>query len=828
MDEVACDECGALNPVSNDACSECGEVLSGDGDVEPPLGVVSNDDGESSDYWGEIASLRNQVRQATTLLLQVQERIGQLERRWPSGAAAANVVQRPAAERPRLDRRPAEDAADPTVNPGAARIDPTTLSLQADAEGIASAGAATTDAAGDGSDSGKAWWQEGLDWELLLGRNWFAIVGAVALVFGTGFFLKLAFDNNWIGDTGRVVLGIVVGLALLGVGEYTQRKVPVWAQPVTAGGAGILYLSFYAAFGLYELIRPDIAFGLLALVVIMTALLALRYESRVIGVLGIIGAFLSPLLLGLDLPDVRLVLVYILLVDVGILAVSTFRNWRWFTLLGWIGSYGLFVYWLEIFPDYDAVLVQIALSGVFLVLAAATTLFHLLWRRTPNLADLALMSLNAAAYFALTYGILSDDYDPWLGPVALGMTLFYGLIAFTAIRRPSSPAQIALFALTIAMVSLTIAVPLQLGGIWITVAWAAEGAVLVWAGFLLSKRAMRVFGLGVLVVALGNLVLVDLLVFGGRVDLYGFNPVLNERFLITAVTIAAFYATAFFYWRNRDQVEVWERFAVLPLVGIANLLTLALFSLEARDFFDSRPPDPDAASGEVLANHKYLTLTAVWSIYATAMLAVALWRRFEALKWAGLGLIGVAVLKLLAVDTLLVQLDPLAYTLILNWHFATFVLVFALLLGIAYWLWRETARWEGWQGQTYQGVLVVANLVAMWALCQEAVHFFESMEVRQRSDYFSAKQLTLTILWAVYAIGVIAFGIARQSSRIRLAGMAILAAPVFKLFASDVFLLEREYRVVAFVVLGAMLLGTGLVYQRYNRAIRGFLFGQHG
>ena len=76
------------------------------------------------------------------------------------------------------------------------------------------------------------------------------------------------------------------------------------------------------------------------------------------------------------------------------------------------------------------------------------------------------------------------------------------------------------------------------------------------------------------------------------------------------------------------------------------------------------------------------------------------------------------------------------------------------------------------------------------------------------------------------AIGVIGFGIVRQSSRIRLAGMALLAIPVVKLFAFDIFLLERGYRVAAFTSLGAMLLGTGLVYQRYYQAIRGFLFGQ--
>ena len=90
-------------------------------------------------------------------------------------------------------------------------------------------------------------------------------------------------------------------MSMLGAGEYAQARFPVWAKPVTAGGIGILYLSIYAAFGLFQLISPVIAFLFLALVVCLSVLLALRYESLVIALLGIIGAFLAPILMGRDL-----------------------------------------------------------------------------------------------------------------------------------------------------------------------------------------------------------------------------------------------------------------------------------------------------------------------------------------------------------------------------------------------------------------------------------------------------------------------------------------------------------------------------------------------
>ena len=94
-------------------------------------------------------------------------------------------------------------------------------------------------------------------------------------------------------------------------------------------------------------------------------------------------------------------------------------------------------------------------------------------------------------------------------------------------------------------------------------------------------------------------------------------------------------------------------------------------------------------------------------------------------------------------------------------------------------------------------------------MSQESLRYFGSLEVRTGTDYFSAKHLSLTVLWAVYAIGVIGSGITLRSAKVRQIGMALLTIPVAKLFVFDVFLLERGYRVAAFVTLGVLLLGNG-------------------
>ncbi|MYA62191.1 MAG: DUF2339 domain-containing protein [Dehalococcoidia bacterium] len=976
--EAVCPKCLRANEASSAYCIGCGYRLTS-GDVRSPTSPDRAED--DREIRVELASVRNELAHAAALLQRLQRRVEELEsrRRRPTAQPerVPDVQETSDAETPPTPSAPiSEDvvtgrrrltAPAPATEVESGEAQPASRPEPVrDAERgprpaePAAAGAPETVVRREVSElvrTQESEWPEWIriDWEQTLGRNWFAIVGALAVVLGIGFFLKLAFDNNWINDAGRVILGAAVGLALLGGGEYAQRRVPRWAQPVTAGGTAILYLSIYAAFGLYDLIPPDAAFALLAVVVAVASLLALRYESMVIGLLGVVGAFISPVLLGPELSDLRLLGLYILLVDLGILGISTFRNWRWFTLAGLVGSYGLFASGLEYYPDFDPVLTQIVLTGVFLTFAAATPLFHILWRRMPGPADLSLMSLNATGYFVLTFLILWDGYSEWFGLIAFSLSAFYGLIALLAFRRSGTSARVTVFSLGIAVVFLTMGFPLQLDGYSVAIAWAAQGAMFVWMGFYLVRWQTRVVGLAVLALAVAHLLLFDM-----RVDLDGFIPVLNWRFLTAAIVVAAFYAAGFFYWHGRDaegRLEV-EKFASPILLGIANLITLGLFSLELIDYYDSRPYAEYVRGQD---NLKFLSLTVLWAVYGSAVASVGLVRNHPMARWAGLGLLALATLKLLVFDAFNVDLDSLSFIPVLNIRFLAFAIVLTLVSGLAFWFGRARDRLTEYEAYVFQNLVIAANVVALWTLSQEITHYFDSLEAKNQSDYFSAMHLSLTVLWAVYgsvvalvglarrqpmarwaglgllslaavkllgfdalelyldpltftpvlnirflafaivlalvsglafwfgrardrlaeeevyvfpallivanfvalwtlsqevihffdslgvknddtyinsthlaltvlwavyAMGVISAGIAVRSRWVRLAGIGLLIIPVAKLFVFDVFLLHMEYRVAAFLTLGVLLLAMGLVYQRYSRAVRGFVLGR--
>jgi uncharacterized membrane protein len=639
---------------------------------------------------------------------------------------------------------------------------------------------------------------------------------------GAAFFLRLAIDNDWIGETGRVLLGLLGGLIMLGVGEYTAKRIPLWSQAVTGGGITVLYLSIYAAFGFYDLISPAAALAFLALVVAVAGLLSLRSESLVIALMGIAGAFLTPTLLGDHFDDQRFVLLaYVLVVDLGILGVSTFRNWRWFTLLGLVGTYGLFSAWMDTIPNDDLILAQIGISGAFLIFVGATTLFHIVWRRPPDPTDMILMSLNAIAYYGITFGLLWDQYEIWFGLISLSLALFYGLVGYAAIKRSGAPPEVALYSLATGLLFVTIAVPLQLNGEWITIAWAAEGAILTGVGLTVVSDRVRIFALGVFAIALFRLLVIDSFATNAR----DFELFVNDRFPTFVVAIAAFYVAAFLYRRSRSALAEWEEHVASALFISANLLTVWALSAEVINFFERKELEAIGFNAALDArNTQASTLTAMWAFYGIAVVGIAFARRSAALRLLAIGLIALVVAKLVLFDTFIIELPRTSLTPVLNFYFLAVAATFALVVYAAFLVGRNRSQLFPGEQYLFATLLVVANAIALWGLSAESWRFLTGEERTNDTNLESAKHLTLTVFWTLYAIGLIAAGVVRRSRTLRLAGISLILLPIAKLFVFDVFLLEQGYRVAAFVTLGVLLLALGLAYQRYSEVFRGFFF----
>ena len=658
------------------------------------------------------------------------------------------------------------------------------------------------------SRSAAPWERIEIDWELVLGGNWLARIGILAVVVGVAFFLKLAFDNQWIGETGRVVLGIVGGIGLLGLGEVLHRRYPVYAQALIGGGVAVLYVSIFAAFSFYSLLNVYPAVGLLFLISMASAALALRHDSMSLAVIGILGAFAAPFLLGAfeAAEETRetfagnagaQIMVYVIVVDLGVLALSSVRNWRWFTLLALLGSLASFGIWYGDYGEEAALaVVQAGLTAIFLIFVGATTLFHIAWKRAPKEFDHALMVINAAAYLGISYALLWDELRPWMGAFALLMALFYGALAYAVVRRGREQVHLSLMAMSISVVLLIIAVPVQLDGPWVSVAWAAEGAVLVWMSFTLRMWLLRAFGAGAFLIFAVWLLAVDT----PTALMADLTPFYNRYLLSYALGIGATFLTAYLLWRNRAQLMERETALFPVFLAAGNLfLTVAV------------PIQVDGA-----------WIAVAWAVEALTLTWLSFRLGLYELRLFGAGVFAAMAVRLLAFDT---QVDLSDFRLILNYRMMAFtsgitaLFLSALLVGKG----RNLTPLD--RSALLPGLVIAANLLALWVISAECIAVVDSgiVDVDGRAAFYT-KSLALSLAWAVYASVSLVIGIVGRWLLFRLAGLGLLAVPILKLFLFDSLALEQGYRVAAFLSLGLILLIVGFLYQRHGGAIRGFLF----
>lgn len=667
------------------------------------------------------------------------------------------------------------------------------------------------------------------DLETLVGGSLFNWVGIIAATLGVGFFLKYAFENQWIGPTGRVLLGAAAGCALLALAERLRaRGYRSYAHVLAGGGILILYLSTYAARVFYDLVPLPVGFALMSVVTATAVALAVRYDALSIAVLALIGGFLTPLLLSTHTDKQIALFAYIAFLDAGVLAVAYFKRWRVVDHLAFVATVLTFAAWaIGYYDESKDARTFFFLTLFFLMFAALPLLHNTLRRRASSVLDISLLVTNSALYFGAAYLVLHERHDDLLGAFAFLVALFHALLYLFAHTRHAEDRKLA-SAYVVAVASLLlVAIGTQFERQWTTIGWAAEALALTWFGLRANERAARYTSLVVFAVALEHWFMIDLrdFAFGYAAT---FTPLLNARALSCAGLVAALASTVYLYRRRADAMDKDEREIIAAvLILAANALALTLLSCDALDYFSSLATFPDAGADQfgtrvqMLHNNSVLTLTLLWAVYAVLALMVGLRRNVALLRYAALAWLAATGVKILLRDASFY--DATWHAPLFNQTFAAF----AIFVGAIWYASHAYARAqmidERERRRVRVSLAVVGNLFAVAALSLEASGYFrKQLDARERAgtsarDLRLARQLSLSLVWAIYGGVMLAYGHVRQNRALRLLALALLAATALKVFLLDLSELETFYRIVSFIALGVVLLAVSFLYQQRQK-----------
>ena len=217
--------------------------------------------------------------------------------------------------------------------------------------------------------------QSSADLESRIGSHWLNRIGIAAVLIGVSYFLKFAFDNNWIGPAGRVAIGLLAGIAIVVWSEsFRHRGYVVFSYSLKAVGIGVLYLSLYAAFQVYSLMPGSVAFIMMFAVTAATALMAWTQDAEILAAFALIGGFTTPLLLSTGQNREVALFAYVALLDVGALALVILKPWRRLLLLSYAGTLLLYVGWYSSFYDVTQVRMTVGFATLFFAIFAVAPL----------------------------------------------------------------------------------------------------------------------------------------------------------------------------------------------------------------------------------------------------------------------------------------------------------------------------------------------------------------------------------------------------------------------------------------------------------------------
>jgi uncharacterized membrane protein len=475
--------------------------------------------------------------------------------------------------------------------------------------------------------------------EVAVGQKWLLGIGVLILIIGIGFFLKYAFDQEWIGPAVRISIGFIGGiLLLLGASVCHRRKLRGLDIGIGAVGLGTLYLTSYAACQVDHLLPATLALLLILLTTALGANLAALWASQALAILTFLAGYLAPLLFGSAQFNPWLFLGYLFILTVGGQILAYAKDWKhlysssaaltWVSLAVWSQRdyrknwfLETFVFTQILFVAYSIMpFVRAALRGEKswsrgFLLAVVNGLFCCWYSES-----LLNYQKSAGSLVSLSYAV---------GTLALALVFWRG-------RTPSLLAswliaQAVVFLLVFSEQILT-------DHSWVTVFWAAELVVLYWAAAKSNDRTLLfvTFLIGLLVV-------------------FQYFVTVND-FIFGATVAASFTAGVFSRWSAGLSIVIGLLFIVWldrtgRVAAIHPRLNGAFELLGVLSLFGFTNLELDRFTNQFMRRIELTGVSVLWSIFAVGLMLVGVWKRRKVYRISAISLLVVTILKVLAFDT---------------------------------------------------------------------------------------------------------------------------------------------------------------------------------
>ncbi len=670
--------------------------------------------------------------------------------------------------------------------------------------------------------------------EKFIGENLLNKLGVLMLIFGVAIGAKYSIENNLISPLTRIILGYLTGLGLLGFGIKLKEKYTNYSAVLVSGAIAILYFITFAAHSFYDIFPQIPAFVIMALLTVFTVITAISYNKQAVAHIGLVGAYAVPFLLSNGSGKVGVLFTYMSIINIGILILSFKKDWKGLFYSAFGFTWVIYVSWILSSYTTDYFYEAFTFLFIFFLLFYTTFIVNKIKKNEAfNPSSILVLLANSFLFFGMGFYLLgfNINYNGYLGLFTVINAILHFIAGTILYKQKLANNNLLYFVLGMVFVFITIAVPIQLNGNYVTLLWVGIAALLFWIGTTKNTPILKNLSYPLLALSLISL-LQDWEAYNVKYNYTTSNikeyltPIFNINFLSSIICIASLF---FIYRTNKKHSSKKKSILsfVIPILII--LLIYITFFIEIMHYYNVLLANSriifsktDIYSNPI--NYDLTDFKIIWLvIYTLFFLTILSLINNKKIKNRVLGyttiiLNSIALFISLTIGLFTLSelrssyLNPSEYYNSGIFHLGIRYVLYVFIAALIYSIYSYSK--QSFMRATFKILFsIILNITVLWILSSELINWMDISGTKQTYG------LGLSILWGIYSFFLVAKGIWKKTKYIRVGGIILFGITILKLFFLDLASLDTIRKTLVLVILGLLIMGVSFLYNKYKNKI---------
>lgn len=656
--------------------------------------------------------------------------------------------------------------------------------------------------------------------EDFIGTNIISKIGILVTIIGVFIGAKYAIDNELISPLMRIVAGYLAGAALISIAFRLKKKYEYFSSILIGGGLAVTYFITYIAFSFYALFSLPVAFALMVVTTIVAVGIALWYNQKVIALLGQVAAYAIPFLLSTGQGNIFVLFGYITVINIGLLLLSFKKDWKLLYHIAFFLTWSIYMLSIVVSDKVTSFTAGLTFLTINFFTFYITFLAYKIFKKELyQLGEIGILLLNALFFFFLGTYLINDQFTnihflTWFTITNACIHLAAGYAIYKLNLVDKSVFQ---FILGLGLLFVTVAIPIELDGNWVTLLWTLEATLLTFVAYNTRRELYLDIALPLVIISFISLLqdwYTGYPFIRGSIstaDDFKRTPFININFTLSIVVCACI---ATMCVCARRLVQSHKSF-VLSFFGrvlpVAFLVMLYITLYNEIHFVWDKEINLQQGKGD-------LSLQSV-TLMIFSLLYFAAWLFGNTYKIKNEKLHHLLLaLALLSVATFLVSglysIGELREQYIVqhtapSMYIVIRYLAFAALAVLWLTAWKAFIFFkpDAFLQRVISGVF---NLTLLAVISNEFVHWMDL------AGYQNQYKLGLSLICGGYALALLFAGIINNKKHLRISSMVLFAGTLLKLFFYDLASLSTISKTIVLVLLGILLLLASFLYNKYK------------